>query len=130
MLILTLRTDKPDAEVGLFSDDEALTYITWEAHRKLADSLHQKIIEVLTSHNRSWNDIQAVLVYKGPGSFTGLRIGLSVANSLASAHDLPIAATGGKAWLQQGIKKLLEGSNDRSAIPEYGALPHITQPKK
>jgi hypothetical protein len=36
MLILTIRTDKPEAEIGLFSDKDKLDYVIWQAHRQLA----------------------------------------------------------------------------------------------
>ena len=36
MLILAIRTEKPEAEIGLFDDEKKLAYETWEAHRQLA----------------------------------------------------------------------------------------------
>jgi hypothetical protein len=43
MLIITLRTDKPDAEIGLFDSSRQLDYYTWQAHRQLAETLHTKL---------------------------------------------------------------------------------------
>jgi hypothetical protein len=43
MITLTVRTDKPEAEVGLYKDNEQLAYISWQAHRELAETLHGKI---------------------------------------------------------------------------------------
>lgn len=37
MIILSIRTDKPEAEVGLYKDSVQLAYETWTAHRALAD---------------------------------------------------------------------------------------------
>jgi tRNA threonylcarbamoyladenosine biosynthesis protein TsaB len=130
MLILTLRTDKPEAELGLFDDTQQLQYMTWQAHRELAETIHLKLQELLASQQQSLHGLQGIVVYKGPGSFTGLRIGLTVANSLAASLEAHIVATTGDDWLQQGIQQLLNGDNETLAIPEYGALPHITLPKK
>lgn len=47
MLILTIRTDKPEAEIGLFNDQEKIAYEVWEAHRELSVSLHQKVEDLL-----------------------------------------------------------------------------------
>lgn len=129
MLILTMRTDKPEAEIGLFSGSKKLAYKTWSAHRQLAESIHLKIHELLKSQGKDWHDIQAIVCFKGPGSFTGLRIGLTVANALASSLDIPIVGEVGQDWLDKGIQNLQKGKNDEAAIPEYGSEPHITSPK-
>ena len=129
MLILTMRTDKPEAEIGLFNDGNKLAYETWTAHRQLAEGVHKKIHELLGSQNKDWHDIQGIVCFKGPGSFTGLRIGLTVANALASSLDIPIAGEVGEDWLDKGINSMQEGKNDEAAMPEYGSEPHITLPK-
>lgn len=130
MLILTIRTDKPEAEIGLFEDRTKLAYSAWPAHRQLAETIHLKISELLESQNRTLSDLKGIVVFKGPGSFTGLRIGLSVANALAYSLDIPIVAEAGGNWIEQGNKSLEGGENERIALPEYGAPPHITAPKQ
>lgn len=130
MLILTIRTDKPEAEIGLFNNGEKLAYETWQAHRRLAETIHEKIKSLLGSEKCDWHDIEAIAVFKGPGSFTGLRIGISVANALADSFKVPIAATNGKDWISMAAGRLEQGENDQFITPEYGALPHITQPKR
>jgi tRNA threonylcarbamoyladenosine biosynthesis protein TsaB len=129
MLKLTIRTDKPEAELGLFDGEKQLAYLTWQAHRELAETIHQKIKEILDEHEKSLSGIEGVVVFKGPGSFTGLRIGISVANALADGLDAPITGEEGEQWATQGIKRLLDRQNDRVVLPEYGAAPHITKPK-
>jgi tRNA threonylcarbamoyladenosine biosynthesis protein TsaB len=130
MLTLVLRTDKPEAEIGLYRGDEQLAYVVWEAHRHLAETLHHKIKEVLESQGQSLNGLEGIVVFKGPGSFTGLRIGLTVANALAKSLNLPIVAEKGETWTTQGLEDLKAGKNDVLALPEYGAPVHITSPKK
>jgi tRNA threonylcarbamoyladenosine biosynthesis protein TsaB len=130
MLILTFRTDKPEAEIGLYEDDKQLAYQTWTAHRELGRTIHLKIDELLKSQNKSWQDVQGIVGFKGPGSFTGLRIGLSVANALAYANQIPVVATEGDDWLQQGLTKLVAGQNETIALPEYGTEAFTTKPRK
>ena len=130
MLILTLRTDEPEAEIGLFEDRNRLSYEKWEAHRKLAETLHQKITELLAGSGYDWADIQAIVYYQGPGSFTGLRIGASLANALSSSLDARLVSASGENWIDQAIDKLVAGKSDTVAIPEYGQPVHITQQKK
>ena len=129
MLILTLRTDKPEAEIGLYDGQQQLAYEVWAAHRQLAATIHVKIAGLLESQDKTLTDIKGIVVYKGPGSFTGLRIGMSVANALAYSLSIPIIAQS-DAWIEDGITRILAGGNDRTALPEYGAPAFTTQPKK
>ena len=130
MLILTVRTDKPEAEVGLFEDGQRLAYTTWAAHRQLAETVHQVIVDVLRENGKDLHDIEAIAVYQGPGSFTGLRIGLTVANAMADGFRLPIVGVEGETWLPQALGRLQAGENDVAVMPEYGAEVHITLPKR
>lgn len=131
MIILTLRTDKPIAEIGLYKDKNRLDYLPYQADRKLAETIHQQIKEMLAKQSIDFNSIEGLVVYKGPGSFTGLRIGITVANALAYSISVPIVGVvATDNWIQFGIDRLISGQNDRSIIPEYGAEPNITSPKK
>lgn len=130
MIILTLKTDNPEAEIGLFDDEKQLTYETWQAHRQLAETIHQKIDEILKQHNMSLQDVEGLVAYKGPGSFTGLRIGLSVANALAYGLSKPIVGATGMDWKASGMQRLRGNESDTAVMPEYGAPVHITKPKK
>lgn len=130
MLILTIRTDNPEAEIGLYDGEKKLACESWQAHRELSVTIHRKIDEILTSHNKKLNDLQGIVCFKGPGSFTGLRIGLTVANTLAYSLSIPIVGTSGENWQIDGIKSLNSGKNEKIIIPEYGAVPHITMQKK
>ena len=129
-MILTLRTDKPEAELGLYDDDKRLAYLIWPAHRELAEMIHRRIDTLLKEHAKQLHDITGIVCFQGPGSFTGLRIGLSVANALAVALDVPIVASQGDDWLKVGVTRLVSGENDIQALPFYGADAHITPQKK
>ncbi|HSW36852.1 MAG TPA: tRNA (adenosine(37)-N6)-threonylcarbamoyltransferase complex dimerization subunit type 1 TsaB [Candidatus Saccharimonadales bacterium] len=129
MLILVIRSDKPEAELGLYDDEEELIYEKWLAHRQLAETIHTKIDELLKKQNKNLKDVQAIVVFKGPGSFTGLRIGITVANAFAYALKVPIVSAGIEDWLKLGIKRLKKGENETIALPEYGSPPNITPPK-
>ncbi|HUD06280.1 MAG TPA: tRNA (adenosine(37)-N6)-threonylcarbamoyltransferase complex dimerization subunit type 1 TsaB [Candidatus Saccharimonadales bacterium] len=130
MTILTIKTDQPEAEIGLFDDKTQLSKFSWHAHTGLAETIHAKIKAVLESKKLSWNDIDGIVVYKGPGSFTGLRIGISIANSLAYGLDAPIAASSGEKWESSGISNLLNNKSKELILPNYGSPPHITPPKR
>ncbi len=130
MLIITIRTDKPEADIGLYEADIQLAYETWSAHRQLAETIHLKLQALLAGQQKDMHDIDGIVVFEGPGSFTGLRIGITVANALAYGLDAKIVAAADPDWLETGIARLLAGESQPVAVPEYGAAPHITVQKK
>jgi tRNA threonylcarbamoyladenosine biosynthesis protein TsaB len=130
MHILTIRTDKPEAELGLYLNGRQIAYVQWQAHRALAETIHIKIKELLDSEGKNLHQIEGLVVFKGPGSFTGLRIGISVANALAASLNIPIVATNGNNWTAEGLNRLKNSENEHITLPEYGSPPHITKPRK
>lgn len=130
MIVLSIRTDKPEAEVGVFEDEKQLEYTTWQAHKSLSVTLNAKIDEILNKSGKSLKDIQGIVLYKGPGSFTGLRIGFSVANALSYSLVVPIVSSASQNWIQNAIKKLQDGDNEKIALPEYGSPANATLPNK
>lgn len=129
-MILTIRTDNPEAEIGLF--DQAgvkLAYEKWQAHRLLSETILGKLEELLASQNLTFKDLTGLVFYKGPGSFTGLRIGCSVTNAIVYAEKLKSVGETGDNWIEKGLKRLASGESE-NLVPFYGAEPHITQQKK
>ncbi len=130
-MILTLRTDNPEAEISLYDvSGVQVQYLTWKAHRELAETIHAKINDLLQTNQKEFSDVTGIVVYKGPGSFTGLRIGCSVANALANSFDVPIIGARGENWIEIGVNLLKEGHNDRQVLPEYGGQVFTTKPRK
>lgn len=143
MKILAIRADKPEAELYLYSNGQLLSKVKWQAHLKLAETLNAKIDGILnrssstTPRNKFRGDpdniydqLDGIAIYKGPGSFTGLRVSMSVANALAYAQAIPIVAKSGENWLMESVDGLMAGQNDRTALPEYGAPVHTTPPRR
>lgn len=129
-MILCLNTAQPEAQLYLYDGSTRLYDYSWQAHRTLAATLLAKIEEFLQSHQVMWDDIDGLVVYQGPGSFTGLRIGCTVANTVAYARDIPVVGVPGEEWLEHGLHRLMASENDTTVMPFYGAEPRITTPKK
>lgn len=130
-MILTLRTDNPVAEIGVYSKDGVqLSYYSWQADRQLAKDLLKAIRDQLAKNDATFATLSGIVVCKGPGSFTGLRIGITVANTLAYAQQIPICGAMGEEWVKAGVAALKGGKNERIVLPHYGGEANITQPRK
>ena len=69
-----------------------------------AELLHRFINEVLLATNLTLNDLSAVAISKGPGSYTGLRIGVSAAKGLCYALEIPLISVDTLAVLASQIE--------------------------
>lgn len=128
-MILALRTDKPEAELYLLENSEVVSEMKWEAHRELADTLLTKINELLKSKNITQEGIKGIIMHTGEGSFTGLRIGTTVANAMAYSLNIPIVAAKGEDWIKSGSEAIKTAKVGDLVVPEYNAEPNITKPK-
>lgn len=130
MSVLIIRTDAPEAQLYLYQGDLAIASRTWHAHRKLSDTIHEQIFSLLKQADKTLQDIDGIIVYQGPGSFTGLRIGVAAANALAFGLRVPIIGVSGDAWKADGIQQLEDATKTQYVQPIYGADAHTTTPKK
>lgn len=95
------------------SSDEVILKINEKTYKKvlgrdMAEKLLSFIHEKLQENNFDFKDISEIEFMKGPGSFTGLRIGATIVNTLI--HELNL--------------------NQPPVFPDYGKGAHITKPKK
>ena len=110
---MKLYLDTSQSQITLKLDEQ--TY-EWDAGRDLAKHLLKFIHEKLQDSQKDWQDIESITFMSGPGSFTGLRIGATVVNTLADQLHVPLYDHHGK---QVSI-----------ILPEYGRPANITPPKK
>ncbi len=128
-MILALDTSTPICKTWLI-DGANQKYEEWQADRQLADNLIGFLRNRLQSEAKNWSDVSGIVVFRGPGSFTGLRIGLTVMNTLADTNGIPIVGATGDDWLPTGLKRLDSGENNELVMPLYGRDANITKPRK
>lgn len=91
--LLCLETTTTNCSVALAKDDKLLALREDKSKNySHAERLHVFIEEVLQEAGLDFQDLDAVAVSKGPGSYTGLRIGVSAAKGLCFSLDIPLLA--------------------------------------
>ena len=89
---------------------------TWESGRDLAENLLKFLHDKLTENGKDFIDLEEITFMSGPGSFTGLRIGAAVVNTLANELNIPL--------------KNHHGETVKIILPDYGRGANITAPRK
>lgn len=128
-MIILLDTSKPACRLTLVESDEREHY-EWQSDKQLAKGLLSWLQIRLTARQKTWSDIEGFGVFMGPGSFTGLRIGLTVLNTLADSLKVPIVGAVGKSWQDDALARLVSNENDHIVLPFYGSDANITAPRK
>jgi tRNA threonylcarbamoyladenosine biosynthesis protein TsaB len=91
-LILNIETSGHNCSVALHNEGHLIAEQINTEGLKHAEVLHVMIASVLKSNTFSLNQIQAIALSEGPGSYTGLRIGASAAKGLCYALNIPLIA--------------------------------------
>ncbi|MBO5996958.1 MAG: tRNA (adenosine(37)-N6)-threonylcarbamoyltransferase complex dimerization subunit type 1 TsaB [Alphaproteobacteria bacterium] len=99
MLLLALDTSANFVSVALVNEDRTCAYLEEEMERGQAEALMTLIENVLKKAQKTMADIDGVAVTVGPGSFTGVRIGLAAARAFGLALKVPVyGVTCFEAW--------------------------------
>ncbi|MFA5926984.1 MAG: tRNA (adenosine(37)-N6)-threonylcarbamoyltransferase complex dimerization subunit type 1 TsaB [Patescibacteria group bacterium] len=101
---------------------------TWQSRYNQSEELVQEIDQFLEKNKLSAKDLTSIRVHPGPGSFTGVRIGVTTANFLALGLNIPVE--GQANGNSTDSNKQATDNFDEPVIPIYDRPPHITQPKK
>ncbi|MBR3929397.1 MAG: tRNA (adenosine(37)-N6)-threonylcarbamoyltransferase complex dimerization subunit type 1 TsaB [Clostridia bacterium] len=90
MMILGLDTSGPACSVALTKDGALVQEIVMNTSLTHSETLMPAIEKVMEGANARMNDLTAIAVIAGPGSFTGVRIGVCAGRALAHASNVPV----------------------------------------
>ena len=116
-MILCLETATPVCSVALNDSCCTLALRETEGQNAHSEKITNFIREVMETAGIDYKQLDAVAVSKGPGSYTGLRIGVSTAKGICYAADLPLMAIDTLEAMAHGMKAKL-----RSQIAENDLL--------
>ncbi len=111
MLILACDTSNSTCCAGLYEDGKELSYeISFE--KKTHSETFMPLVErVLKASGKSWKDIDAIASTVGPGSFTGIRIGLSAVKGMSLALNIPCISVSSTKALAASVTPVEHGKN-------------------
>lgn len=89
-LLLHIDTALDRAFAGISNNGEILAAAVNEARNEHAAWLHVAVKRLMEEQQLSWKDIHAVSVNRGPGSYTGLRVGMAAAKGFCYAAGIPL----------------------------------------
>ncbi|MCO5112662.1 MAG: tRNA (adenosine(37)-N6)-threonylcarbamoyltransferase complex dimerization subunit type 1 TsaB [Bdellovibrionaceae bacterium] len=90
MHLLCIETSTTQGEIALFHNQNLIALSTWDKEYTHSEILTVKYQELLAQNHFEPQLLTDILVSYGPGSFTGLRVGLNFAKSLGYSYQLPI----------------------------------------
>ncbi|MCQ2912008.1 MAG: tRNA (adenosine(37)-N6)-threonylcarbamoyltransferase complex dimerization subunit type 1 TsaB [Bacilli bacterium] len=120
MFTLLLDTSNTYLSIGLAKDHKVVDSISYEAWQKQSEFLIQELDAILSRNNLSREDIGMVISAKGPGSYTGVRIALTVAKVIAFALNVPLYLVSSLEVLKDEAKPSICLMNARSKRSYFG----------
>ena len=125
-MLLAIDTATRNASIALYNADGVLAELTWHSRENHTVELMAQIVHVLELLHATKRNLQAIGVALGPGSFTGLRVGMSVAKGLAYGCNIPIVGVPtldviafAQAYQSKSIWAVLAAGRGRFSIAKY-----------
>ena len=122
MITILLDSSNTNLSVGIARDNLLLEYISYEAWQRQSEYMIPELDKLLSKYNVSRDEIKEVMVAKGPGSYTGVRIAITIAKTIATALDAKLYAVS-SLRVQKSCKNpsicLINARSGRSYIGVY-----------
>lgn len=131
-MYLFVNTSNDETHIGILSDAGTFAdEVRWNGGQNQSEELLTYVDELLLRHKLSPKKLTGIIVVIGPGSYTGLRVGVASANALALAFNLGVLGiTTDQIGNLIKIVKEFSSKARKIASPHYINPPHITKPKE
>lgn len=122
MISVLLDSSSTKLNVGLAKDDEVIDSVSYEAWQQQSEYMVYELDKLLKKHHFNRTDIVDILVCVGPGSYTGVRIALTIAKVMSLALSIPIYPLSSLHVIKDDDKPsicLINARSNRSYIGVY-----------
>lgn len=126
-MLLAIDTATRFASIALAESDNILAECTWQTNDNHSVELMPRVAEMIAQQGADMSRLEATAVALGPGSFTGLRIGLSIAKGLAFSLGIPIVGIPTLDVLPFAVREMslptwsvIQAGRGRLSFAEYG----------
>ena len=122
MVTVLLDSSNTNLSVGVARDNLLLECISYEAWQRQSEYMILELDKLFTKYGITKDDISDVIVAKGPGSYTGVRIAITIAKTIATALDAKLYAVSSLRVLKDHAKPsicLINARSGRSYIGVY-----------
>lgn len=122
MIALLLDTSNTNLSVGLAQDHHLLDEIQYDAWQQQSEFLVQEVANILDKNHIERKQIDEIIVSKGPGSYTGVRIAMTVGKTMAFALNKPLFLVSSLEVYKKGSDRsvcLMNARSKRSYIGVY-----------
>ncbi len=127
-MLLAIDTATRAASLALYNAEGVLAETTWRSRENHTVELTTQIVRLLELAHAPKSELRAIGVALGPGSFTGLRVGMSVAKGLAFGAQIPLlgvptldVVAHAQAWQSLPIWAILVAGRGRYSVARYTA---------
>ena len=122
MVTVLLDSSNTNLSVGVARDNLLLECISYEAWQRQSEYMILELDKLFNKYGITKDDISDVIVAKGPGSYTGVRIAITIAKTIATALDAKLYAVSSLRVLKDGVRPsicLINARSGRSYIGVY-----------
>jgi tRNA threonylcarbamoyladenosine biosynthesis protein TsaB len=134
-LLLALDTSTSTASLAVYDGERVLSETTWVAGREHSTRLLVEVEAALERIARDASHLTGLVVARGPGSFTGVRVALSVAKGMAAGLGVPLWGVGSLDVVAHAgrtselpVRAVLEAGRGRYATGLYRAGRRVEEP--
>ena len=120
MYSILLDSSNTSLSVGFEKDGQLVCYTSYEAWQEQSEHMIPEINKLMEEYAISRKDISKIVVAIGPGSYTGVRIALTIAKVMALALDIPLYPVSSLRILKDNDKPSICVINARSGRSYFG----------
>jgi len=138
VFVLAFDTTGSSLSLALIHGDKVLTKTLVDESNQHSELLIPEIEKILRSQNIWYQNLGLIVATKGPGSFTGTRVGLTAARILRATLNIPLILLPSDVVAKKeageigllGLQKFHEGESSSDMNPIYSIPPRISERKK